>query len=219
MNHIIPEKKTFQNHKGAYKTALFRPDDLRFIRRKLGKRSITLVGLMGAGKSSVGRRLASILRMPFLDADYEIEVAAGMNISDFFAQHGEDEFRKGEQKVILRLLQRRRIVLATGGGAFMNETTREIISRKGISIWLKADLEVLMKRVRKRNTRPLLQKTDPEGIMRELMELRYPVYAGADITVHSDDVPHEQTVRDVIGALKQYLSDKKHGISKHESVS
>src|SRR3954465_13136347 len=159
------------------------PDGAASIRARLGTRSIVLVGLMGAGKSTVGRRLAQKLGLPFRDADHEIETAAGMTISDIFAIHGEKHFRDGERRVIARLLQEGPIVLATGGGAFMNEETRQRIAEYGIPAWLKADLDSLMRRVRKRTTRPLLQNPDPEGTMRRLMELRYPVYATADITI------------------------------------
>ena len=169
--------------------------------RRLGARSLVLVGLMGAGKSTVGRRLAQTLQLPFRDADHEIEAAAGMTIPEIFAIHGEDHFRDGERRVIARLLQEGPIVLATGGGAFMNDETRLRIAEHGISLWLKADLDVLMRRVRKRTTRPLLQNPDPEGTMRRLMEVRYPVYATADITVDSHEAPHDRVVADIVKAL------------------
>ncbi len=159
------------------------PDAPSTIGCRLGRRSIVLVGLMGAGKSTVGRRLAQGLGLPFRDADHEIEAAAGMTIPEIFSIHGETHFRDGERRVIARLLQEGPLVLATGGGAFMNDETRLRISQAGISIWLKADLDVLMRRVRKRSTRPLLQNADPEGTMRRLMEVRYPIYATADLTV------------------------------------
>ena len=139
------------------------------IRDRLGTRSLVLVGLMGAGKSTVGRRLAQKLALPFRDADHEIEAAAGMTIPDIFAIHGEAHFRDGERRVIARLLQEGPMVLATGGGAFMNEETRDRIAEQGISVWLRADLDVLMRRVRKRANRPLLQTADPEGTMRNLI--------------------------------------------------
>ncbi|NNC00766.1 shikimate kinase, partial [Corallococcus exiguus] len=147
------------------------------ISRRLGDRSLVLVGLMGAGKSTVGRRLSQKLGLPFRDADHEIEAAAGMTIPDIFAIHGEAHFRDGERRVIGRLLQEGPMVLATGGGAFMNPETRRNIGAGGISIWLRADLDVLMKRVRKRANRPLLQNPDPEATMRKLMDDRHPVYA------------------------------------------
>ena len=179
--------------------------------RRLGARSLVLVGLMGAGKSTVGRRLAQTLQLPFRDADHEIEAAAGMTIPEIFAIHGEDHFRDGERRVIARLLQEGPIVLATGGGAFMNDETRLRIAEHGISLWLKADLDVLMRRVRKRTTRPLLQNPDPEGTMRRLMEVRYPVYATADITVDSHEAPHDRVVADIVKALGEWLDKDNEG--------
>lgn len=179
------------------------------ISRLLGTRSLVLVGLMGAGKSTVGRRLAQSLKLPFRDADHEIETAAGMTIPEIFAIHGEEHFRDGERRVIARLLQDGPIVLATGGGAFMNEETRGRIAEKGISIWLKADLDVLMRRVRKRSTRPLLQNPDPEGTMRRLMEQRHPVYATADVTVDSHEAPHDKVVTELIKALREWFEHEK----------
>jgi shikimate kinase len=181
------------------------------IGRLLGTRSLVLVGLMGAGKSTVGRRLAQALKLPFRDADHEIEAAAGMTIPEIFATHGEEHFRDGERRVIARLLQEGPIVLATGGGAFMNEETRSRIAEHGISIWLKADLDVLMRRVRKRSTRPLLQNPDPEGTMRRLMELRHPVYATADITIDSHETPHDKVVAEVVRALDEWFERDKQG--------
>jgi shikimate kinase len=178
---------------------------------RLGARSLVLVGLMGAGKSTVGRRLAQTLQLPFRDADHEIEAAAGMTIPEIFAIHGEDHFRDGERRVIARLLQEGPIVLATGGGAFMNDETRLRIAEHGISLWLKADLDVLMRRVRKRTTRPLLQNPDPEGTMRRLMEVRYPVYATADITVDSHEAPHDRVVADIVKALGEWLGKDNEG--------
>jgi shikimate kinase len=175
------------------------------ISRQLGTRSIVLVGLMGAGKSTVGRRLAQKLGLPFRDADNEIEAAAGMSIPDIFSIHGEGYFRDGERRVIARLLQEGPMVLATGGGAFMNEETRARIAENGISIWLRADLDVLMRRVRKRATRPLLQNADPEGTMRQLMEKRHPVYALADLTVESHEAPHDRVVVEIMGVLAEWL--------------
>jgi len=177
--------------------------------RQLGTRSLVLVGLMGAGKSTVGRRLAQTLKLPFRDADHEIEAAAGMTIPEIFAIHGEDHFRDGERRVIARLLQEGPIVLATGGGAFMNEETRQRIAEYGISLWLKADLDILMRRVRKRTTRPLLQNPDSQGTMRRLMELRYPVYATADITIDSHEAPHDKVVTELIKALRDWFEHDK----------
>jgi shikimate kinase len=160
-----------------------------------------LVGLMGAGKSSVGRRLAEKLELPFVDADHEIEVAAGKSIPEIFHDHGEGYFREGERRVIARLLENGCQVLATGGGAFMNKETRDRIRSHGISVWLKADYELLLKRVSKRNDRPLLKQEDPGDVLRRLIDIRYPVYAEADVTVVSRDVQHGQMVNEVIKAL------------------
>jgi shikimate kinase len=166
----------------------------------LGRRSIVLIGMMGAGKSSVGRRLAQRLGLSFVDADAEIEAAAGMTIAEIFASYGEPYFRSGEQRVIARLLDGGPQVLATGGGAFMVAETQESIRQGGISVWLKAELPLLLRRVLKRNNRPLLEK-DPEGVMRQLMETRYPIYAKADITVESHDLPHDAIVGEIIAEL------------------
>lgn len=178
--------------------------DAEFIRQKLGQHPIVLVGLMGAGKSSVGRRLAEKLGIPFVDADHEIETAAGKTINDIFAEHGEAYFRDGERKVIARLMGNGAQVLATGGGAYMNEETRVRIQQGGVSVWLKAPLPLLMKRVMKRQDRPLLKNDDPEGVMRALIDKRYPVYGLSDVTVESRDVQHAQMVNDVIKALAQW---------------
>lgn len=175
------------------------------LRRALGSRSIVLVGMMGSGKSSVGRRLAVALDMPFIDADTAIEQAAGMTINDIFASYGEAHFRDGEVKVIARLLDSGPQVLATGGGAFINGVTRANIKTHGISIWLRADAEVLMRRVRRKGDRPLLKTADPEGTMRRLIDERYPVYAEADMTVHSREVPHDVIMDEIIAALADYL--------------
>ena len=167
----------------------------------LGSRSLVLVGMMGAGKSSVGRKLASRLAMPFVDADSEIEAAAGMTIPEIFEMRGEPDFRAGEARVIARLLDGGPQVLATGGGAYMNPETRRLIGQKGISIWLKADFDVLMKRIKRRNDRPLLRTADPEATLKHLIGERYPVYAQADITIESRDVSHEVIVDELIQAL------------------
>lgn len=174
------------------------------VRQKLGDRPIVLVGLMGAGKTSVGRRLAEKLDIPFVDADHEIEAAAGKPIKEIFADHGEAYFREGERRVIQRLIGNGAQVLATGGGAYMNDETRARIQEHGISVWLRASLPLLMKRVAKRQDRPLLQADDPEKVMRTLMEKRYPIYALADVAVESRDVQHGQMVNDVIRALAQW---------------
>lgn len=171
----------------------------------LGTRSIVLVGMMGAGKSSIGRRLAKKLDLPFVDADAEIELAAGMPITDIFEHHGEEYFRSGEARVIARLLEQGRRVLATGGGAFMNPATRDLIGAKGISVWLKAEPDVLLRRIRRRSDRPLLRTPDPEATLKRLIEERYPVYTEADVTIHSRDVPHEIIVDEIIGAVAARL--------------
>lgn len=172
----------------------------------LGRRSLVLVGMMGAGKSSVGRKLATRLAMPFVDADTEIETAAGMTIPEIFEVRGEPEFRSGEQRVIARLLDGGPQVLATGGGAYMNAETRRLIGQKGVSIWLKAEFDILMRRIKRRNDRPLLRTADPESMLKRLIDERYPVYALADLTVESRDVSHEVIVDEVIEALAHHLS-------------
>jgi shikimate kinase len=171
----------------------------------LGTRSVVLVGMMGAGKSTIGRRLSARLRLPFLDADTEIEAAAGMSIPDIFETHGEPHFRDGEARVIARLLDGGPTVLATGGGAFMREETRNRIRDKAVSIWLKADADVIMRRVRRRADRPLLQTADPAATVGRLIEERAPVYQHADITIWSRDVPHEKIVDECIDALHGFL--------------
>jgi len=167
----------------------------------LGPRTVTLVGMMGAGKSSIGRRLALRLGIPFVDADVEIEKAAGMTINDIFAVRGEAEFRAGEARVILRLLESGPQVLATGGGAFTNPDTRAAIGAKCVSIWLKAEFDVLMKRIKRRHDRPLLKTDDPGATLRKLIEERDPVYALADLTVQSREVMHEKIVDEIVSAL------------------
>lgn len=167
-------------------------------------RTIVMVGLMGAGKSSIGRRLAARLDLPFVDADSEIEAAAGFTIAEFFERHGEAEFRDGERRVIARLLDGEPKVLATGGGAFMDAQTRAAIAETGISVWLRADLETLVRRTARRSSRPLLNNTDPERTLEDLMATRYPVYAQADITVESDDGPPDETVARVVEALAAF---------------
>lgn len=177
------------------------------IREGLGTRSVVLIGLMGAGKTAIGRRLANRLGLKFVDADNEIEKAAGKSISDIFADHGEPYFRRGEHRVIVRLLKSGPQVLATGGGAYMNEETRAAISRCGVSVWLNADLGVLLERVARRDHRPLLKTDDPETVMRRLMEERYPVYANADVTVMSRDAPHEVMVGEIISSLEGHAAN------------
>jgi len=172
----------------------------------LGSRCVVLVGMMGAGKSTIGRRLAARLGLRFFDADTEIEIAhAGMTIPEIFATHGEPYFRDGEARVIARLLDGGPAVIATGGGAVMREETRNRIRDKAVSIWLKADIDVIMKRVRRRADRPLLQTEDPTGTVQRLLEAREPVYAIADLTIASRDVPHDRIVEECIDALRARL--------------
>ena len=174
---------------------------------RLGRRSIVLVGMMGVGKSSIGRRLGARLGVPFVDADAEIEKAAGMSIADIFARHGEESFRSGEARVIARLLDGGPQVLATGGGAVMNADTRTAIKAKGVSIWLSAELDVLMRRINKRkNDRPMLQTADPAATLRELLVAREPLYAQADITVQSREVPHDAIVSEIMTLLAVFLN-------------
>ena len=165
----------------------------------LSGRSIVLVGMMGAGKSSIGRRLAGRLGIPFIDADTEIESAAGMTIPEIFEKHGEPYFRAGEARVIARLLDNGPQVLATGGGSVMDPQTRALIGRKGISIWLKADIEVLLKRTKRRNDRPLVEK------MKDLLPVREPIYAQADIIIQSRDEPHDTIIDEIMGELPKRL--------------
>jgi shikimate kinase len=176
------------------------------IRAALDHRSVVLVGMMGVGKSSIGRRLAARLGIPFVDADAEIEKAAGMSISDIFARHGEADFRGGEARVIARLLDSGPQVLATGGGAFMNEATRATIKTKGISVWLSAEFDVLVRRIAKRkDERPMLQTDDPAETLRQLIALRDPIYALADIAVQSREAPHDAIVNEIAAALATFL--------------
>ena len=177
------------------------------IRAVLGRRSIALVGMMGVGKSSIGRRLGVRLGVPFVDADAEIEKAAGMSIADIFARHGEADFRGGEARVIARLLVGGPQVLATGGGAVMNADTRAAIKAKGVSIWLSAEFDVLMRRINKRkDDRPMLMTADPAATLRQLLAEREPVYAQADITVQSREVPHDAIVTEIMRALADFLN-------------
>src|ERR1700733_3956886 len=174
---------------------------------RLAGRSIVLVGMMGVGKASIGRRLAARLGVPFVDADAEIEKAAGMSITDIFARHGKADFRSGEARVIARLLDSGPQVLATGGGAVMNVDTRAAIKAKGVSIWLSAELDVLMRRINKRkNDRPMLQTADPAATLRELLAAREPAYAQADLTVQSREVPHDAIVSEIMTLLAVFLN-------------
>ncbi len=164
-------------------------------------RTIVLVGLMGAGKTKIGRRLAARLNLPFFDSDNEIEAAAGETIEEIFRHRGESVFRDGERRVIARLLTRPVHVMATGGGAFIDPATRGAILRRGVSVWLRADLDVLLARVARRNNRPLLQERDPRAVLAELIDRRHPIYAEADLVIDSGEGPAEQTATRVIAAL------------------
>jgi len=209
MNDAKPIRRRMRARKNS--TTTQDPADMIIegrVKRALDRRSIVLVGLMGAGKSTVGRRLAARLGLRFRDADNEIEAAAGMSIPDIFATYGEAHFRDGERRVIERLLHGKPMVLATGGGAYMDSATREAIAECGVSVWLRADLETLMRRVRKRSNRPLLQNPDPEGTMQRLIDARYPVYALADVCVESREGPHEKVVEAIISALDAHLADR-----------
>ena len=182
------------------------PDDVAArLRAALGRRSVVMIGLMGCGKTSIGRRTAYHLGLPFVDADEAIEQAAGKTIKELFDDHGEAYFRDGERRVIARLLKSAPQVLATGGGAYMNAETRENIGVTGVAVWLKADLPILMRRVMKRANRPLLQSANPEAVMRGFMEARYPVYAQAPVVVESRDISHDAMAGYVINALAAHL--------------
>ncbi|MEO1660712.1 MAG: shikimate kinase [Pseudomonadota bacterium] len=167
-------------------------------------RTIALVGLMGAGKSTVGRRLAGKLGRSFFDSDNEIEKAAGLSVSDIFSMHGEEEFRRGEQSVLKRLLEQPPHVLATGGGAYLNQETRDLMRQSAVTIWLNADLETLWKRVSRRTHRPLLRRPDAKEVLSNLFDQRRPIYEQADLTVHSVDGPHSKTVISIIKALETW---------------
>ncbi len=171
-------------------------------------RTIVLVGLMGAGKTTVGRRLAKRLGLPFVDSDHEIEKAAGMSVAEIFECFGEADFRSGERRVIGRLLDGKQQVVATGGGAFINEETRALIKDKGLSIWLDADIDILVERTARRDTRPLLKTGNPREILSKLAAERAPYYAQADIKVPSSDGPHEDVVERIVEALQKAESGK-----------
>ncbi len=181
------------------------PEEVR-VARLLAGRTIVMVGMMGAGKSSIGRRLAARLGLPFIDADAEIEQAANATISEIFETHGEAYFRDGERRVIQRLLDGTPKVLATGGGAFINPETRAAIGAAGVSIWLKADRELILQRVKRRSNRPLLKTAEPEAVVDRLLVERNPVYAEADIHIQSRDVAHDVVIDDILAALDGWLS-------------
>jgi len=172
----------------------------------LGHRPVVLIGMMGAGKTTVGRRLAAKLGRHFVDSDEEVEKAAGMTIEDIFKAHGEADFRAGEVKVIARLLKDENIVLGTGGGAFINPDTRALVKASAVSVWIKADFELLFQRVSRRSNRPLLKTANPRETLQKLIDARYPIYAEADVTVVSRDVPQDQVASEVIDAICAHLS-------------
>ena len=172
-------------------------------------RTVALVGLMGVGKSSIGRRLAQRLALPFIDADSEIEAAAGATIEDIFQRHGEAAFRDGERRVIARLLESPPHVLATGGGAFMDASTRALIRARAVSIWLRADIELMLARVGRRGNRPLLKSGEPRAVLEQLMAERYPIYGEADLTVDSVDGPPEATLERVLAALAAHAAGER----------
>jgi len=173
----------------------------------LAGRPIVLVGMMGAGKTTVGRRLAAKLGRHFVDSDEEVEKAAGMTIEDIFKAHGEADFRAGEVRVIARLLKDRDLVLGTGGGAFVNNETRALVKSSALSVWIKADFELLFSRVQRRSNRPLLKTPNPRQTLQDLIDKRYPIYAEADVTIVSRDVPQDQVATEVIEALLAHLGD------------
>lgn len=181
-------------------------DDAAGLLDRLGGRSIVFVGLMGAGKTAIGRKVATALAIPFIDSDHEIESVSRMTIPDLFERYGESEFRALEQRVILRLLENGPQVLSTGGGAFMNAQTREAVAAHGLSVWLKADLDTLFDRVSKKQNRPLLKNANPRAVLEKLMDERYPVYALADLTVPTRDERKEVIAAEVLEALGNHLS-------------
>jgi shikimate kinase len=179
--------------------------NLSLLKRRLQRRSVVLVGLMGCGKTSIGRRMGQKLGLSFVDSDHEIEHAHGMTVPEIWEKHGESYFRAGEVRVISRLLDRGPLILATGGGAFMNEETRANLKAKAITIWLNADLETLMKRVSRRQDRPLLKSDDPKAVMQGLMDTRYPIYKSADLSVITREIPQEHMADETIRVLKTSL--------------
>jgi len=183
-------------------------DTARLLKR-LGRRSIVFVGIMGAGKTVIGRKVASLCNLPFVDSDHEIEKVSRMSIPELFSAYGEPEFRALEERVIERLLRNGPQVLSTGGGAFMSEATREVVKRRGVSVWLNADIDTLMNRVSKRQNRPLLATEDPRAVMERLMALRYPIYANADVMIHSRDDSKDQIASEVLLGLTKHLAARR----------
>lgn len=185
-----------------------RPDERLDIGARLGGRAITLIGLMGAGKTTVGRKLGQLLDLPFRDTDVEIETAARMTVAELFKAYGEPEFRKLEARVVARLAMDGPQVLATGGGAFMAAETRATLRERAVTVWLRADIDVLMERVGRRNTRPLLDAPDPRAVMEDLIARRYPVYGEADITIASRNVRREVIADEIVEALDRHLGSR-----------
>ncbi|WP_048645184.1 shikimate kinase [Nitratireductor soli] len=179
--------------------------DLATLGQRLGARSVVFVGLMGAGKTVIGRRVAEMLGLPFIDSDHEIEDVSRMTVADLFSAYGEAEFRALERRVIARLLKTGPRVVSTGGGAFVNPATRRAVARRGVSVWLRADLPTLVERVGRKTTRPLLNNNDPEAVLSRLMEERYPLYAQADMVVNSRNEPKDIIAGEVIAALQAHL--------------
>ena len=192
----------------AEDTTTVPPDLVKRLTERLGRRSVVFIGLMGAGKTAIGRKVAGVLGLPFVDSDQEIERAARMTIPDLFERYGEPEFRALEQRVIQRVLEGGPQVLSTGGGAYMNAQTRTLIAESAVSVWLKADIDVLFARVSKKQNRPLLKTEDPRRTLEQLMNLRYPVYAEASITVPTRDERKEVIVGEVLEALDSYLGSE-----------
>ncbi len=190
-------------------------DTIGAIREALDGRVIVFVGLMGAGKTVIGRKVAQSLGLPFVDSDHEIESVSRMTIPELFERYGEPEFRALEQRVITRLVKDGPRIVSTGGGAFMDPVTREAIAQDGISIWLRADIDTLMERVAKKKNRPLLKAADPRAVMRRLMDERYPVYGLADVTVTTRDAQRETIAQEVLEALASALREKRRTHEHH----
>ncbi len=188
----------------AYAEKKLSDANLEKLKLRLGNKSIVLIGMMGAGKTSLGRRLAVVLGRKFIDSDIEIEKASALSIADFFKIHGEAEFRKGETRVISRIIKEKNSVIGTGGGAFMNEKTRAKIKEKALSIWINADFEILFERISRRPSRPLMQNKNPRETLKKLIEDRYPTYEKADLSVMSKDVPHDEVINQILNAIFDY---------------
>jgi shikimate kinase len=204
---------TAENSGGAIKELA------KSVRGALGTRSIILVGMMGSGKSSIGRRLAVALELPFADADAEIETAASMSIEEMFSMHGEPYFREGEERVIRRLLQSGPQVVSTGGGAVISAQTRAAIAQSGVSIWLDAPVDLLLQRVSRRDNRPLLKTDDPRAVLERLLGDRGKYYAESDLRYESRDAPHETVVEEILALLSAHLSAERRPQTQHQEGS